>query len=138
MSNYDDYEYTPCIRKGKHKPKHKKQKNYIAKVQRMYPQEGKYSYDDYSFLVNDKTQYNELVNLLKSADWKNWNDDYEHLYKNIYKLYEVPELKSAYDKIQSIIIEEEIAFQYWYYDEEEEERYERYKWELYFSRWSRY
>lgn len=137
MSNYDDYEYNPCIRKGKHKPKHKKQKNYIAKVQRMCPRDGKYTYDYYSLLINDKTQYNELVNLLKRVDWKRWNDDYEHLYQKVYKLYEVPELKATYDQIQKNI-EEEIAVQQWDYDEEEEERYERYKWELYFGRWSRY
>ena len=132
MSNYDDYEYNPCIRKGKHKPKHKKQKNYIAKVQRMYPQEGKYTYDDYVALLTDKTVYNEVVNILKKADAHNWNDDYENLYQNIYKLYEVPEMKSAYDQLQTAIalIQEDT---YW---EGEEERYERYKWDYYFYRMS--
>jgi hypothetical protein len=34
MFNYEDIEYTPCIRKGKHKSKHKKQKKYEAKAQK--------------------------------------------------------------------------------------------------------
>ena len=135
MIDYDDYEYTPCIRKGKHKPKHKKQKNYIAKAQRMYPQEGKYTYDEYISLITDKSRYNELVNILKKADPYSWNDDYENLYENIYKLYEVPEMKSAYEQLQNAIALMEQSDAYW---EEEEERYERYKWELYFGRWSRY
>lgn len=135
MLDYDDYEYNPCIRKGKHKPKHKKQKNYVAKVQRMYPQEGKYTFNDYITPIIDKTVYNELVNILKKADAYSWNDEYENLYQNIYKLYEVPEMKSAYEKLQNeIALMEQSDFDW----AEEEERYERYKWELYFGRWSRY
>lgn len=121
MSDYDDYEYNPCIRKGKHKPKHKKQKNYIAKVQRMHPQEGKYVYNDYALFINDRTQYNQLVALIKSLNWKNWTDDDEHLYQKVYKLYEVPELKVAYDNIQRNIAEDELAFQQWYNEKEEED-----------------
>jgi hypothetical protein len=129
MFDHTEYEYTVCIRKGKHKPKHKKQKNYVAKSQRMIPQEQKYTLEDYMLFRNDKSVYEDLVKVLKKPDALIWNDEYEHLYTYVYKLYEVEELKTAYDTLKQMIKEYEMEqwmeedYDAWKYEEIYDRRY---------------
>lgn len=136
-SNNDPHshaEYNPCIRKGKHKPKHKKQKKYEAKVQKMNlirSKNHKIIDNDSIAIVYTKYALDELIGILKTVDINNWNDDYENLYTNVYHLDQIDKYKRQYDALQRAI-EEEKYYQY------EEDQYE-YKWELYKSyRYGRY
>lgn len=102
-SPYDSFEYNPCIRKGKHKPKYKKQKKYEAKVQKtnlIRTKRHKVIYSDGYVEQNDPSKLKILINILQTTDWGSWTDDYEHLYTNIYKLYEDETFKAQYNKIQ--------------------------------------
>lgn len=129
MFDRHEYEYTVCIRKGKHKPKHKKQKNYVAKRQRMVPQELKYTLEEYMLFRNDKSVYDDLVKVLKKPDVLIWNDEYEHLYTYVYKLYEVEEFKTAYNTLKQKIKEYEMEqwleedYDAWKYEEIYDKRY---------------
>lgn len=137
MSDYDPYEdveYNPCIRKGKHKPKHKKQKKHEAKVQKMNLIRSK----NYKVIDNDSTTIvyaehtlNTMLEVLKTMDIYNWTDDYENLYNNIYCLNEIDKYECQYDALQQAIEDEK------YYIKCEEEM-EDYRWERYFSRYDRY
>ena len=133
MFDRDEYEYTVCLRKGKHKPKHKKQKKYDAKSQRMVPQEAKYTLEGYMLFRNDKSVYDDLIKVLKAVDVDNWNEEYEHLYTYVYKLYEVEELKPAYDTIIQKIEQYEMEQEYDKYYYQDYDPYEEdYRWCKYY------
>ena len=78
---------------------------------------------------NDKSVYDDLIKVLKAIDIINWNDEYEHLYTYVYKLYEVKELKTAYDTIIQKIEEEKMEqwmeedYYAWKYEEIYDRRY---------------
>jgi hypothetical protein len=141
MSDYESddephshIEWNPCIRKGKHKPKHKKQKKYEAKIQKMNlirSKNHKVIDSDFSAIVYSEHMLLELLKILKTSDIYNWNADYEYLYEKVYCLDRIDKYKTQYDKLQQVIEQEQ-------YDEYEEEQYE-YRRELYECyRWDRY
>jgi hypothetical protein len=131
---YLHIEYNPCIRKGKHKPKHKKQKKYEAKLQKMNLIRSK----NYKVIDNDSTTIvyaehtlNTMLEVLKTIDIYNWTDDYENLYKNVYCLNEIDKYQSQYIALQRAIEENE-------YNTKWEEEMEDYRWERFYDRYSRW
>lgn len=99
---YDSVEYNPCIRKGKHKPKHKKQKKYEAKIQKInlnQPKRHKLA-NNCDTVYNSKELFNELVSILKHGKVLEWNDDYDLLYTQVFKLNNDKELEENYNNIQ--------------------------------------
>lgn len=91
MNDECSFEYNPCIRKGKHKIVHKKQKKYEAKVQKMNlirTKRHKAIYNDGVLILLDSSALNDLITILKDNDTSRWNETHEHLYTNVYKLYE--------------------------------------------------
>jgi hypothetical protein len=137
MSDCDPHEHiewNPCIRKGKHKPKHKKQKNYEAKVQKMNlirSKNYKAVESDSTTVVYTEHTLNEMLEVLKTMDIYNWTDDYENLYKNVYCLNEIDKYQSQYIALQIAIEENE-------YNTKWEEEMEDYRWERFNDRYSRY
>ncbi len=131
-NSYDSVEYNPCIRKGKHKPKHKKQKNYQAKIQKINlirPKRHKLV-DNCDTIYNSKELFNELVSILKRGKVLEWNDDYDLLYTQVFKLKDDKEFEDNYNNIQRQLEEirqEELEDMY----EEAEMRYYRYR----YRRW---
>jgi hypothetical protein len=129
-------EYNPCIRKGKHKPKHKKQKKYEAKVQKMNlirSKNHKIIYADLMVTVPASTLIDELLEILKDTNTELWKDEHEQLY-TYYHLNDIEKYKKQYDVLQEAITREyEDAV-----DDAMEEYYENCKWEMYFDRIYRY
>jgi hypothetical protein len=72
-------------RKGKHKPKNKRQRKYVAKSQKMNlirSKNHKVIYNSDAFpLLYGQTMYNELLDILETTNFKDWNDDHEYLYE---------------------------------------------------------
>jgi hypothetical protein len=114
MSNYEtnneshsDTEYIPCIRKGKNKPRYVKLKKYEAKAQKMNlirSKNYKVIYDDSKTTVD--IRFKTLLEHLKTRNTRDWNSDYEYLYTNVYKLYNIEEYAKQYKALQTIIKEE--------------------------------
>ena len=128
---YNSFEYNPCIRKGKNKPKHKKQKKYEAKVQKMNlirPKTDKILSNDINAIVNTKVILNELLELLKTKDTERWNDSHTYLYENIYHLNKIELYTNQYNSLQAAIQDELISKLYEdYYEDYYERQYIRYR-----------
>jgi hypothetical protein len=134
MSRFEDYEYKECIRKGKKKVVHKKQKKYEAKVQkknRVQPLTHKIQNMNTIHQENTDSILDKLVEILKACKITEWSSDYEDYYQN-HHCYENTALAEQYKTLQDTIIEEEYNK---YYDEMEDwyDRYERR-----YSRYDRY
>ena len=131
MSDYESdnephshVEWNPCIRKGKNKPKYTKQKKYDAKIQKMNlirSKNHKVIDSDFNAIVYTEHTLNELLEILKTSDIYNWNDDYEYLYEKVYYLNRIDKYKTQYEIIQHSIKLEK-------YDKYEDDQYEYYKW----------
>lgn len=134
MSNYEDYEYKECIRKGKKKIVYKKQKKYEAKVQkknRIQPLTHKLQNINGIHLENINTYMDDLIKILKACKITEWTSEYEDYYQN-HHCYENEVLATQYETLQNTIVEEE----YNRYYEEMEDRWERYdRYDRYFDRW---
>jgi len=140
MSHYEDYEYKECIRKGKKKVVHKKQKKYEAKAQkknRVQPLIHKIQNMNTIHQENTYSILDKLVEILKSCKITEWSSDYEDYYQN-HHCYENEALAVQYETLQNAIIEEE----YRQYEEECNKYYEddmeEYRWEKYFYRYDRW
>lgn len=142
LSNkYDLVEYNPCIRKGKHKPKHKKQKKYEAKVQKtnlIRTKCHKIFSENYDTIYNNKELYNDLITILKGKKTEEWNDDYEFLYSQVFHLENDKELQECYLDIQRCIQETKMYEEYYDYDDDYEFRYKCFKDQMRRSRGSRW
>jgi hypothetical protein len=137
MSRFEDYEYKECIRKGKKKVAHKKQKKYEAKVQkknRIQPLTHKIQDVNTIYTLHIHTKLDDLIKILKECKTTEWTSDYEDYYQN-HHCYENETLAVQYETLQSAIIEEEY---YRYYEKEIEEEMEDYKWDRYFYRYDRW
>lgn len=124
-TNYELFEYNPCIRKGKHKPKFKKQKKYLAKIQKINlirPKRAKIINNNYDSHIFSQYQVNKIINILQKAIWEEWDSNYEFIY-NLYKLSEDTELANNYNTIQEKLYE---------YNYDEEDYYDDY------NEWCRY
>jgi hypothetical protein len=135
-SPYESFEYNPCIRKGKHKPVHKKVKKYEAKVQKMNlirTKRHKVIYSDGYVEQNDQSKLKILLNILQTTDWGSWNDDYEYLYRNVYKLYEDETYQAQYEKVQ-----QELHYDDYDYDDDMDSYYSYCRWEYRMMRWGKY
>ena len=144
MSDYDDYEYNPCIRKGKHKPVYKKQKKYEAKVQKtnlIRPKRGKLIGNNMDSIVNTKYEmFNNMIKILYAENELDWDNDYEFLYNYTFRFEKNEELEKKYQSIQQKILENKWADAYDdYYDDYYDDcdysyrryyrrRYDRYDW----------
>jgi hypothetical protein len=140
MSDYESdndphshVEYNPCIRKGKHKPKHKKQKKYEAKVQKMNlirSKNHKVIYNDPAVFIYNESTLKSLLEILKTKNTYDWNDDYEYQYTSIYKLGDIKEYAEQYEALQLALDYENLQDDYDnnYDDDDWEERYERRYW----------
>lgn len=129
MLDIDSYEYNPCIRKGKHKPKHKKQKKYQAKIQKtnlIRPKRHKLTNDT---LITNQKLFNELSTILLASDTTQWNEDYEQLYRYVFKLEKNVDYALLYNEIQVKIIEDQ------YDDYDDDDWYESYKYRYRYDRW---
>ena len=122
---HSDTKYNPCIRKGKRKAKYvKKLKKYEAKAQKMNlirSKNHKVIDSDFNAIVYTEHTLNELLEILKTSDIYNWNDDYEYLYEKVYYLNRIDKYKTQYEIIQHSIELEK-------YDKYEDDQYEYYKW----------
>lgn len=149
----DDY-YNPCIRKGKHKPKHKKQKKYEAKVQKtnlIRPKRGKLVSTNYDSSSNNcEAMIKNMIQILKKGNESEWDDDYESLYTHIFRFTKDDEIEKQYNAIQRTFYDcnwyepyyddyddYTVYSRYNYYDEydEREYRYECFKDQLRWQRW---
>lgn len=65
-----------------------------------------------------------LLDILKTCDTKSWTDDQEHLYTNIYKLYEDKNYKDQYDKLQENICYNKYDGIYYDYDYDDSYSYD--------------
>jgi hypothetical protein len=124
---YEQFEYNPCIRKGKHKPIYKKQKKYEAKIQKtnlIQPKRAKLvNYLD--SIINSQLLLNQVVEILKKKSTDEWNDEYEYIY-SIYRLSENEELSNNYKSIQSELEEREYYDNYDDYDDCQWYKYDRF------------
>jgi hypothetical protein len=140
MSICSEEYYNPCIRKGKHKPKHKKQKKYEAKVQKtnlIRPKRLKIISENCYTNYNNKELYNDLITILKGKKTKEWNDDYEFLYSQVFYLENDKELQECYLDIQRYIEETKLYEEYYDYDDYDDYdfRYQCFKDQMQESRW---
>lgn len=127
MSNYFEdkysrFEYNPCIRKGKHKPKHKKQKKYESKIQKtnlIRPTRHKLVSENFDIIYHNNEIPNDLIKILLNKNATKWNDEYDFLYNHIFHLEDNKELEQYYLDIQRYI-HEEYEKSYDEYDEYEE------------------
>lgn len=119
-SPYESFEYNPCIRKGKHKPKYKKQKKYEAKVQKtnlIRPKRGKSLSTNYDSLFNNcDIMIKNMIKILKKRNEAEWDDDYESLYTHIFRFTKDDEIEKLYNAIQHTIYENNFYDSYDDYD----------------------
>lgn len=128
MSDYEDYEYKECIRKGKKKPVYKKQKKYEAKVQkknRIQPKTHKLQSEFHQ--ENSNSILDTLIKVLKDCTIADWCSEYEDYYQN-HHCYENEILVKQYEILQSNIIQEE-------YEEYEDDWYDRREWRYWGRDW---
>jgi len=140
---YEYAEYNPCIRKGKHKPKHKKVKKYEAKVQKtnlIRPKRGKLVSTNCDSNVNNcNTMIKNMIIILKKQNEDDWDDDYDSLYTHIFRFTKDEDLEKNYNSIQESITINKYYDNYDYddYDDDYYEyrysyfryrRYRRYLW----------
>jgi hypothetical protein len=81
---YTSFEYTPCIRKGKHKPKHKKKIKYEAKIQKtnlIHPIRHKLVSENFDIIYHNKEIPNDLIQILLNKNATKWKDEYEFRYQ---------------------------------------------------------
>jgi tetrahydrodipicolinate N-succinyltransferase len=136
MSHYEDYEYKECIRKGKKKVVHKKQKKYEAKAQkknRIQPLTHKIQNINTINQENTHSILDSVVETLKGCKITEWSSDYEDYYQN-HHCYENDELAQLYEQLQSAIIKDEYDKYYEEYEEREYWHRHEYKWYRY-DRW---
>jgi hypothetical protein len=126
--HYESFEYNPCIRKGKHKPVHKKQKKYEAKVQKMNlirPKRGKLISTNCDSIINNSAELiDNMIKILKSEDELKWDEDYEALYTHIFRFKKDDDLDKNYTKIKLKIYENECNDKYDDYDDYDHDYYE--------------
>ena len=126
-------EWNPCIRKGKHKPKHKKQKKHEAKIQKtnlIRSKTYKLLNSEIAYFADDKKVFDNLVRILKTSSTAEWNEDCELLYTSIYHMDRVEEYQKLYDNLQTAKANEEyyaLCATYEEYDDDYYDRYEEYK-----------
>jgi hypothetical protein len=123
-TTYEAFEYNPCIRKGKHKPKHKKQKKYEAKVQKtnlIRPKRGKLISNNADSSVTTNTEmFNNMVKLLNTGNELDWDNDYEFLYNYTFRFEKNEELEKKYQSIQTKITQNKFYDDYEDYDYEDD------------------
>ena len=107
-SEITEYEYSPCIRKGKQSKKQKKQKKYEPKAQKRnlnQTRRHKIINAQIDALNDSKDSLTELMEILNTENILKWNSNYDQLYKE-YELEEIEELKRGYLNIQHKLCEE--------------------------------
>ncbi len=128
MSNYfedkySSFEYNPCIRKGKHKPKHKKQKKYESKIQKMNSIQSirnKLIINNYDTMNISNDVYNELIDILVRKDVTLWNDDYDILYNKLCVLQNNKTIEQGYIYINQYIEKQKT------YEQKDYDKYDKY------------
>jgi hypothetical protein len=109
MTEIIDYEYTPCIRKGKYIQTTHKKKKYEPKAQKR--NRTRYQKMTEQYILNDnKDSLTELMEILNTENTLKWNSNYDNIYKE-YNLEEIEEFKQGYINIKKKLREWTHIFQ---------------------------